>query len=301
LGIDLWIKRDDLTGFALGGNKARKLEYLMADVVDERADVVVTCGSVQSNFIRMLGAACATLGIRCRAVMMHLPFPDNGLRPAGNHEKWGGNLVIDEIIGVESVIIPDGGWSEMEAEAARQANKLRAEGNRVYEIPIGGSTPLGAFGFRQAGAELSTQSEPFDYVVTASSSGSTHTGLAHFFHGSATRVIGISADPEPEIVDEMTVLAQGLDALTEEAKKLSPADFDFRLDYVGPGYGVPSEDGQIATEYLARREGILLDPVYSAKAFAGLLDLAKRGKIEGRVAFWHTGGMPALFTYSSHG
>lgn len=296
LKIDLWIKRDDLTGFALGGNKARKLEYLSADILAARTTVVVGCGSTQSNFIRQLGAACVIHDIRCVAVVMDLPFPDNGVRPNKAHNAGGGNLVIDEILGVEIHRIPDAGWTVMEEHAALVANQLRASGETVYEIPIGGSTALGAYGFRQAGAEISEQTDAFDFIVTASSSGSTQTGLAHYYHGSETRVVGISCDPEPEIVDDLVSLAGDLDRLTGISCGLKKADFDFRLDFVGAGYGIASEDGDAAIRYLAQREGILLDPVYSGKAFAGLCSLARSGEIHGRVLFWHTGGMPALFT-----
>lgn len=297
LGCEIWIKRDDLTGFALGGNKGRKLEYLVADIVAQGADTVVTCGATQSNFIRQLGVFCAMVGVRCAAVVMDSPFPDGNTRPASSHGHQGGNTILNEFAGVEKVAIPDGPWSELEARAKSLAESLRAEGRKVYEIPIGGSTPLGAYSFREAGRETAEQGPEFDQIVTASSSGSTQVGLMHWFAGTKTKVIGVSCDPEPEIVDDMAVLASELDDLTGVHRDFRASDFDFRLDYVGDGYGVPSEEGRAAITLLARTEGIFLDPIYSGKAFAGLISLAGKGELTGKTLFWHTGGTPALFTY----
>lgn len=294
LGIDLWIKRDDLTGFAFGGNKGRKLEYLMPRARGMNAEVVVTCGGAQSNFIRQLAAACSCQGMRLVAVVMQLPYEDEPaeevLLPSG------GNLLLDELLGAEIHVLPNGTWDELYEATAQQAARLRAEGLTVYEIPIGGSSPEGAYAFYRAGQELMAQSErPFDMILTASSSGSTQTGLTYAFHGSPTVVQGIACDPEPDMPDEFVALAAKLDALTLLDKGLVRDDFRFNLDYVGPGYGVPSEDGLAAIRRLARTEGIFLDPIYSGKAFAGLLDLAERGKLPPRVCFWHTGGTPTLF------
>ena len=138
-------------------------------------------------------------------------------------------------------------------------------------------------------------SEPFDFVISASSSGSTQTGLQYGFHKGPTRYIGVACDPEPELVQEFAALAGKLDELLEEEKGLTVKDFRFDLRFVGDGYGIPSEEGNRAIEYLARREGIFLDPIYSGKAFAGLLHMARNGEIDGRVCFWHTGGTPTLF------
>ncbi len=291
LGIDLWIKRDDLTGFAMGGNKGRKLEYLIHDALKSGADIVTTCGSTQSNFVRQLAAACAVAGIRCAAALMDGPYEPGYQEP---HPKpcRGGNLILDELFGLEIDHHPDGPWEELFARSTALAERHRRAGEQVYEIPIGGSSPLGAYGFVQAASEIP---ETFDFVVTATSSGSTHAGLAYGLAGAPTRVIGISCDPEPEIRDDLVRLSRGLDELLGSHR--ATADFDLRFDYVGPGYGWPSEAGEAAMTRMARQEGIVLDPVYSAKAFSGLIDLTKRGEISGRVLFWHTGGMPALFAH----
>jgi len=293
LGVDLWIKRDDLTGFALGGNKGRKLEYLLGAALESGADTVVTCGAAQSNFIRQLGAACSVVGLRCVAVVMSLPYdvsPAVGRRLADS----GGNVLLDELLGVELRVAPDGTWDSLYSLAEQAAVELVAAGRAVYRVPVGGSSPLGAFAFVRAAEELAAQAAPFDAIVFASSSGSTQVGLTRYFLGSSTRVLGIACDPEPDIADDFAVLAERLAEL-DGGPPLGREAFEVNLDYVGEGYGIPSPAGQAAIERLARREGIFLDPIYSAKAFAGLLDLVGRGELSGRVLFWHTGGIPALF------
>lgn len=293
LGIDLWIKRDDLTGFAMGGNKGRKLEFLLAEALAAGADTVVTCGAAQSNFVRQLGAACSVLGLRCVAAVMNMPYAAMHGRPedAGREFVATGNVVLDQILGVELNAFPDDDWEVLYAHAEELARSAESSGASVYRIPIGGSSPLGAYAFTLAAAELET----FDCIVTASSSGSTHSGLAWAFHGTDTRVIGVASDPEPEIMEDLVRLVEGLDELTGTSKGMTEANLELRLEWAGEAYGIPSEEGTAAIEYLARREGIFLDPVYSGKAFAGLLGLVAAGELRGRILFWHTGGGPALF------
>lgn len=291
LGVDLWIKRDDLTGFAMGGNKGRKLEYLMAAALAEGAEVVVTCGAAQSNFVRQLGAACAVHGIHCAAAIMDLPYED-APAPGSHLSGDNGNVVLDELLGVDLRSFPDDTWETLYAHAEAVAKEYEAQGRRVYRIPIGGSSPLGAFAFYEAAQEVG---DGFDWIVTASSSGSTHTGLAYAFHGSTTRVLGIASDPEPEIADDFAELGESLAELLQLPFRLTPADYQLNFDFVGDGYGIPSEAGDAAITKLAQTEGIFLDPIYSGKAFAALLDLVGRGEITGRILFWHTGGIPALF------
>lgn len=289
LGLDLWIKRDDLTGFALGGNKGRKLEYLMADVLASGADTVVTCGSCQSNFIRQLAAACAVFKIRAVAAVMHHPCEFDPV--AGAVAQESGNLLLDRWLGADLRILPDGTWDTLFEATEELALTLEREGRKVYRIPVGGSSALGAFAFWEAAKELT---ERFDSVVFSTSSGSTQTGLAHFFRNSGTEVLGIAADPEPDLADQFVELSAGLAELLGE-EPLAASDYRINFDFVGPGYGVPSEAGNAAIERLARREGIFLDPIYSGKAFAGLLELVAHGHLSGRVLFWHTGGIPSLF------
>ena len=294
LGVDLWIKRDDLTGFAFGGNKGRKLEFLIAQALAERAEVVVTCGSAQSNFVRQLGAACACFGLRCVAATMYLPHePEMGKPEEAFAHDRSGNLFLDDLVGVVVRIFPDDSWNKLFEHAEDLAVAEEHAGRRVYRVPVGGSSPLGAYSFVEAASEL--QPFPaFDTLVSPSSSGSTLAGLAYALHGTSTRVVGISCDPEPENLDDLVRLTAGLDALLGLSKRMDRASFDLRFDFVGPGYGVPSSAGDAATTRLARREGLFLDPVYSAKAFAGLLALFEAGDIGGRILFWHTGGLPAL-------
>lgn len=291
LGADLWIKRDDLTGFAMGGNKGRKLEYLMAEALASGADTVVSCGAAQSNFIRQLGAACAVLDLNCHAVVMALPYAAAHGKPSFRGSDSGGNVLLDDLLGVCVKTVPDDDWEVLYQQAEELADDLEAADRKVYRIPIGGSSSLGAFAFFEAARELTGE---FDTIVTPSSSGSTHAGLAYAFKGTKTRVIGVASDPEPEIMEDLVRLAHGLDGVTGLSKNMTEADFDLRLDWAGEAYGVPSPGGQAAIGLLAKSEGIFLDPVYTGKAFAGLLDLVEIGNL-GRVVFWHTGGLPTLF------
>lgn len=297
LGIDLWIKRDDLTGFAMGGNKGRKLEYLIADALDNRAEVIVTCGSAQSNFVRQLAAACAMYDIKLVVVAMALPFESE--RPEFDAMRTdNGNVLLDEWLGAEIQLQPDGTWEELFERTEFVARSFEDNGRRVHRIPLGGSHPLGAYGFVEAANEIAEQAAPFDTIVFASSSGSTHVGLQYALRGSSTRVLGVACDPEPEIREDFAKLASGLDDLLGTSVRLSAEDFELDDRFVGPGYGVPSEAGNNALRLMAQREGIFLDPIYSAKAFAGLLAMVAEGSLSGRVLFWHTGGLPALFAMS---
>lgn len=293
LNLDLWIKRDDLTGFAMGGNKGRKLEYLMGEALAQGADTIVTCGGAQSNFVRQLAAACSRFNIRFIAVVMPLPYEFEPV--SGGLNASGGNLLLDELLGAEIRMLPNGTWDHLFAETAKVAAECRTTGAKVYEIPIGGSSPQGAYAFYEAGKELLLQDPKFDMVIGASSSGSTQTGLTYAFKGTPTKFQGIACDPEPDMVQEFAALAAGVDKITGINLNLKPEDFRFDLRFVGPGYGVSSDGCMDAIRLVAQKEGIFLDPVYSAKAFHGLIEMTKGGEIKGRVCFWHTGGSPALF------
>ncbi|HEY0867586.1 MAG TPA: D-cysteine desulfhydrase family protein [Fimbriimonas sp.] len=299
LKVDLWMKRDDLTGFAMGGNKGRKLEYLIADALEQNAEIVVTCGALQSNFIRQLGPACAMHGLDCAAVAMKLPFD----RPAGQPEPApmeaeNGNALLSRLSGVDLRVIADGDWETLFEAMEDLAQELESQGRHVYRVPVGGSAVAGAYAFYEAGLELQRQqTRPFDYVVFASSSGSTQTGLAYAFDGTRTRIIGVCSDPEPEMVEDFATLGRGLSEILPGARVLQSSDFCLDTRFVGSGYGVPSEAGSTAIRTLLQREGILLDPIYTAKAFSGLLAMVEEGSVGGRVLFWHTGGLPALFAY----
>ncbi len=294
LGIDLWIKRDDLTGLALGGNKGRKLEYLMAEVLASGAKAVVTCGAMQSNFIRQLGAACAMLGVKCIAAVMQTPYEFSPPHGEGLRRD-GGNVLLDQWLGVDLRVYPDGTWDELYKHSEQLAQALESQGMNVYRIPIGGSSPLGAYAFYEAGLELQAQSlDAFDTIVFASSSGSTQVGLTHAFRSSKTQVLGVCSDPEPDIAEDFAILSESLAPIIGQPA-IPSCEFKVRTDMVGPGYGVPSGEGNEAIRYLSQTEGIFLDPVYSGKAFAAVMDMARDKGSSARVCFWHTGGVPNLF------
>ncbi len=292
LGIELWIKRDDLTGFGGGGNKGRKLEYLMADALNQGAHRIVTCGSTQSNFIRQCSAACSVAGIDFTAICMAMPYDQAYGKPTGEVPYVGGNLILDSLLGCELIEIPDDDWLVLFEKSDEIAESYRKRGQNVVQIPIGGSSPMGAFAFTKAAQEIGSD---WDFIVTATSSGSTHAGLAWSFYGTKTQIIGISCDPEEDLADDLLRLTNGIDLLSGDIKGMVKSDFRLCRDYYGAGYNIPSHEGQVAIETMARREGVFLDPVYSGKAFSGLMGLARNGELSGRVLFWHTGGFPTLF------
>jgi 1-aminocyclopropane-1-carboxylate deaminase/D-cysteine desulfhydrase-like pyridoxal-dependent ACC family enzyme len=224
-----------------------------------------------------------------------MPLPYEFDPVPGGLAANGGNILLDHLLGADIRMMPNGTWDTMFDETKRVADECRKVGKNVYEIPIGGSSPQGAFAFYEAGLELLKQDSGFDLVIGASSSGSTQTGLTYAFAGTTTHFRGIACDPEPDMVHEFATLSKGIDNITGMSLNLTPEDFDFDLRFVGPGYGVPSEGGTTAIEKLARMEGIFLDPVYSSKAFHGLIEMAKGSELPKRVCFWHTGGSPALF------
>lgn len=288
LGIDLWIKRDDLTGFAGGGNKGRKLEFLMASFLARGVQTVVCSGSTQSNFVRQLGAACAVFGLRCVAVVMDTPYPDGQTKPLGGLPSSGGNAVLDGLFGVDVRKVDDGTWSELENHTILITDQLASVSDGVETVPLGGGTPEAVYAFQLAAQEIPVG---FAHVITASSSGSTHVGLAMGFAGTGTRVTGVACDAEPEMRTDLADLSRAA-ADSGYGTALAEGAIDFRLDWVGPGYGVPSDEGRAAQEWLACKEGVVLDPIYTAKAFAGLHAMARSGELTGKTLFWHTGGLP---------
>lgn len=296
LGVDLWIKRDDLTGFGEGGNKGRKLEYLLGDALENGYEVVVSCGSSQSNFVRQLGVACKVLGLKCAAATMQLPYDTPAGKP--NFEALnlkGGNIALDKLSDLDLRVYPDDDWMVLYDYQEKLAQEYEEKGFKVYRIAVGGSSALGALAFYKAADELKKQAgEPFDWLVTGTSSGSTQIGLTYGFHGSETKVLGISADPEPELAEEFAENGEKFAELIG-ISPLTARDFNMNFDYVGPGYATWSDDGLAAIREMWQTEGILLDPIYSGKAFAGLLDLIKTGKLSGRIVFWHTGGAPSFY------
>ncbi len=291
-GPQLWIKRDDLTGLALGGNKTRKLEFLMGEAIHRQAQTVITAGSVQSNHARQTAAAAARCGLRCILVL-------SPMAPAEPE----GNLFLDHLLGAQIRWAGDRDRDEFMQQIADQE---RVANRTPYIIPYGGSNALGAAAYFEAMHEMVRQSRQaqveFDSVVFASSSGGTQSGMVA---GSAAmhypgRIVGMSVD-EPSDMLAQRVLR--LARLTIEYLDVRVEVSEDRVivvdDYVGEGYAIMGEPEREAIDLLARFEGILLDPVYTAKAMAGLIDLVRKKtwRQDQAVLFWHTGGAPALFAY----
>jgi len=279
LGLRLLVKRDDLTGLALGGNKARKLEPLVADALVRGCDTLIATGGAQSNFARMTAAAAARCGLSCHLVL-------SGSAP--DHAT--GNLVLDRLFGATIEFAGTEHWGKLEERVAALAAEL---GPRAYPMPVGGSTAVGALGFVDAAAELLAQTgTPPDWIVLADSSGGTHAGLLAGLPASV-RVLGI------DVARPLVPLAQRIASLAAEtaalAGRAAPAGEVLLEDHAGPGYAVISEEGRAAVRLAARSEALLLDPVYTGKAMAGLIAAARDRRIGGTVVFWHTGGAPALF------
>ncbi len=286
-GPNLLVKRDDQTGLAFGGNKTRKLEFLVADAQAQGADLLITGGAAQSNHCRQTAAAAAKFGLACTLVLAGEP-----------PERPSANLLLDHLLDAHIV------WTTPDARDAtmvRVEEEARTAGRTPYLIPYGGSNEIGALGYVFAMEELMGQNVHPDWIVVASSSGGTQAGLvvgARLF-GYQGRILGISID-KPEVELSRDIVA---DLATCTAHKLgesltfTQADILVNDSYLGQGYGVLSEREIEAIQLFARTEGLLLDPVYTGRAAAGLLDLIRRGffKPGERVLFWHTGGTPALF------
>ncbi len=294
LGVQLWIKRDDMTGLAFGGNKTRKLEYLVADAIASGADTLVTTGAPQSNHCRQTAAAAVTQGLSSVLV----------LGGAGVDQLLG-NRFLDSLLGAEIINI---GREDRGRALLRVADELRAQGRKPYVIPLGGSNALGVTAYRAAVHELRAQMQElrlsrFDRIVVASSSGGTQAGLMVGVRelGMHTEVLGISVDhPAGELAAVVAQLANEHTAMGRASMDFSPGDVLVEDGFIEPGYAVMTDAERTAIETFASRDGIILDPVYTGRAAHGLLDLISRGKIsqDERVLFWHTGGGPALFAYA---
>lgn len=299
-GPRLWIKRDDCTGLAGGGNKTRKLEFLMADARVQGADTVITQGATQSNHARQTAAIAARLGMEC-----HLLLEDR-IASEDPDYNLNGNVLLDAVFG--AYLSLHSGGTDMNAAMAELSRSLRAKGRSPYVIPGGGSNAIGALGYANAALELLCQANErslrIDELVHGTGSAGTQAGLVAGMVGvnSCIPVLGIGVRA-PETIQHSNVmaLANQTTVLMGLGEMVSAADVRVNCDYVGQGYGLPTEGTLEAIRLLAELEGILLDPVYTGKGMAGLIDLVRQGRY-GRhenVVFLHTGGSQALFGYRS--
>ena len=298
-GPNLWIKRDDCTGLSSGGNKTRKLEFLMADAVERGADCIVTQGATQSNHARQSCAAAAKLGMES-----HILLEDR----TGFHDDayaLNGNVLLDQLHGATISLRAAG--SDMNAEMELLAQQLRDDGKKPYVIPGGGSNEIGALGYVNAAFELTYQANErslrIDHFVHATGSAGTQAGLVVGMQAmnSGIPVYGVSVRA-PKVKQEENVfgLCQRTLDFMGLSQSLVPRDSVVaNSDYVGDGYGLPTDSMVEAVKMLANYEGILLDPVYSGKGFAGLIDLIRKGHFKKgeNVVFLHTGGSVSLFAY----
>jgi D-cysteine desulfhydrase len=279
----LWMKRDDLTGLAGGGNKARKLEYLVGDAMARGCDILLTGGAAQSNHVRMTAAAARIAGMSCVAVLGGVPpdLPD-------------GNLLLDSLFGVE--IEWAGGYDAemLETVMAETCMRLTSEGRHPYEVPLGGASEVGTLGYVVAAGEIVSQAPLGSLVYTATGTGGTQAGLVVGL-GHHGRVRGVDVGAIADVEDRLVGLIAGTASLAQEPMPGGHLQLD--RSHVGPGYGVPTDEGREAIDLCARHEGVLLDPVYSAKAMAALIADRRDGRLDADqpTVFVHTGGLPSLF------
>ncbi len=285
-GPAIFVKRDDQTGLAFGGNKTRKLELLIAEAQQCGAGTVITAGAIQSNHCRQTAAAAAKFGFDCTLVL-------TGEQP----EQPSGNLFLDQLLGANIV------WTEGQSrDKILQAtyDRLLDQGKEPYLIPYGGSSPTGAIAYALAMQEFINQNLHADWIVVASSSGGTQAGMvlgAKLF-GFQGRILGISIDEPADILRERVAMLATASAIQlGVTASFSPEEIFVNADYLGQGYGKMGDLEREAIRIFARLEGLLLDPVYTGRAAGGMLDLVKKGFFArgSSVLFWHTGGSPALF------
>ena len=297
-GPTIYMKRDDLLGLTGGGNKTRKLEFLVADALSQGADTLITCGAVQSNHCRLTLAAAVKEGLKCRLVLEE--------RVADSYKpEAGGNNFLFQLLGVEKFKVVPGG-SDMMHAMQQVAAELASENRNAYIIPGGGSNPIGATGYVACAEEILNQTFEqgfkIDRVVCASGSTGTHAGLITGFYGNNSNipVIGVNVSRKKDTQEEMVYDLVKQTATHVGINSEIPRDAVLCFDaYVGPGYSLPTPAMAEAVRMLARMEGILMDPVYTGKAMAGLIDLVRNGyfQTDENILFVHTGGSPALYVY----
>jgi L-cysteate sulfo-lyase len=297
-GPNVYVKRDDCTGLGTGGNKTRKLEFLMADAIKKKADVIITQGAVQSNHARQTAAAAAKIGMKCELVF------EKRVADATTAYKESGNVFLDKLFGANIHEVANG--SDMTKEMEDLSDQLRERGSSPYIIPGGGSNPIGALGYVDCVIELIAQAKSkditFDSIIMATGSAGTQAGLVvgSKITKSNIPVLGIGVNAPKEAQEEKVFkLASDLSDFMGLPNLVSRDDVVANCDYVGDGYGIPTPEMNKALLQLARLEGLLFDPVYSGKGLAGMIDLIGKGYFENQknIVFIHTGGAAGLFAY----
>jgi len=299
-GPDIFVKRDDATGLATGGNKTRKLEFLVADAIESGADTIVTVGAMQSNHARQTAAAATRVGLRCELLL------ENRHSISDPAYETGGNVLLDRLLGAEITELPVG--TDLPTALEQRGEALRAEGHVPYLVPIGGSNPVGALGYVECATELLNQATEMgldiDHVVHATASAGTQAGLVSGFAGagSAVPVLGISAGMSAtSLGDTVFEIATQTTRLIDAPGSIERSMVVVDDSWVGPGYALPTPEMRRAVELVAGTEALILDPVYTGKAMAGLIDLIAQGRFtKGQnIVFIHTGGVAGLLAYGS--
>ncbi len=298
-GPEIYVKRDDCTGLATGGNKTRKLEFSMGEAVQQGADTIITVGAIQSNHVRQTAAAACRLGMTCEVLL------ENRIADPSETYTTSGNIFLDRIFGANLREYPGG--TDFDAAMGEVADEVKAKGGKPYIIPGGASNPVGALGYVDCGIELLQQLDEqdlaIDCLVTATGSAGTHAGLAVGIRGSGSDlpILGFGVNA-PQEVQEMRVykLAVETAKLVGAPDCVSRDDIVADCNYIGPGYGQPTDSMNEAILMLARYEGLLFDPVYSGKALAGMIDYVRQGRFTKgqKIVFLHTGGSAGLFAYA---
>ena len=298
-GPDIYVKRDDCTGLATGGNKTRKLEFSMGEALAQGADTVVTVGAVQSNHVRQTAAAACKLGLACEVLLEHR------VEDPSETYATSGNVFLDRVFGANLREYPGG--TNFDTEMAVVADEVRANGGSPYIVPGGASNTVGALGYVGCGIEMleqfAEQNLDVDHVLTATGSAGTHAGLAVGLRGSGSDlpILGFGVNA-PQDVQEERVYKLSLETadLVGAPGCVSREDIIADCNYIGPGYGEPTDSMNEAILMLARFEGLLFDPVYSGKALAGMIDYVRQGRFTKgqKIVFLHTGGSAGLFAYA---
>ena len=296
-GPTLWVKRDDCTGLGGGGNKVRKLEFLLGEALAQGKDVVLTCGALQSNHARQTAAAAGKLGLEC-----HLFLEHRGIRQTPDYMQ-GGNVLLNRLFGAHQHLFARG--TDLAAEMDRNAAALQQQGRKPYVIPLGGTNPAGDLGYVDCAMELTQQANQqgiaIDQLLVGSGSGGTQAGLLAGLHAinRSIGVTGIAVSPKPDHVKLVHGVASDTLRHLGVSAPLALERVVVATEYLGAGYGQLTEGVVEAIELAAKLEGLLLDPVYTGKAMSGLIGMIRKGQFQrgNNLVFMHTGGLPGLFAY----